>query len=206
MAFIYKITNKINGKIYIGKTEKSIELRFKEHCAEFTKARSKDRPLYRAFNKYGVENFSIELVEITELPEEREIFWIEFYQSYREGYNATLGGDGKAYIDKSNILPLFNKGLNAKQISEQIGCCRDIVLRFLKEQNLSTKNNAKKMAQKKVVCIETDEIFNSVSEASAFLVSINNKNCDPKMYGTHISACCRGKRKTILGYSFKYQG
>ena len=71
MAFIYKITNKVNGKIYIGKTEKSIELRFKEHCREFTKARSKDRPLYRAFNKYGVENFSIELVEITELPEKK---------------------------------------------------------------------------------------------------------------------------------------
>jgi len=206
MAFIYKITNKINGKIYIGKTEKSIERRFKEHCAEFAKARSKDRPLYRAFNKYGIENFSIELIEITDIPEEREMFWINFYQSYQKGYNATLGGDGKAYIDKSQILPLYAQGLNSKQIAEQIGCCREIVLRFLRACGLSTKENANKISQKKVVCIETGVVFDSVSAASMFLVSINNKDCDPKMYGTHISACCRGKRKTILGYSFKYQG
>ena len=72
MAIIYKITNQINCKIYIGKTEKSIERRFKEHCAEFSKDRSKNRPLYRAFAVYGMENFTIELIEITDKPEERE--------------------------------------------------------------------------------------------------------------------------------------
>ena len=206
MALIYKITNKINCKIYIGKTEKSIERRFKEHCSEFSKDRSKNRPLYRAFAVYGMENFTIELIEITDKPEEREMFWIKFYQSYQKGYNATLGGDGKAYIDKSQILPLYDQGLNSKQIAEQVGCCRDIVFRFLRERGLSTKKYANKGGQKKVICIETGVVFDSVSGASMFLVSINNKDCDPKMYGTHISACCRGKRKTILGYSFQYQG
>lgn len=70
MAYIYKITNSINGKIYIGKTYKTIEQRFKEHFKD--SKRYKNRPLYRAINKYGIESFKIEVIEKTNTPEERE--------------------------------------------------------------------------------------------------------------------------------------
>jgi group I intron endonuclease len=66
MAYIYMITNEINGKVYVGKTEESIQKRFVEHCADSKKERNKNRPLYRAMNKYGVENFTIHLLEETD--------------------------------------------------------------------------------------------------------------------------------------------
>ena len=59
MAYIYKITNDINGKIYIGKTYNSIEKRFKEHCKDRLKRKCEQRPLYSAMNKYGIEHFYI---------------------------------------------------------------------------------------------------------------------------------------------------
>lgn len=63
MAYIYKITNDINNKVYIGKTLLSIEKRFKEHCKDYKREGKEKRPLYRAMNKYGIEHFSIEEIE-----------------------------------------------------------------------------------------------------------------------------------------------
>ena len=74
MAYIYKIVNDINDKVYIGKTENSIEKRFKEHCKDAFRNRNEKRPLYSAMRKYGIEKFHIELIEKTNIPEEREIF------------------------------------------------------------------------------------------------------------------------------------
>lgn len=63
MAFIYKITNLINGKSYIGKTSFSIKKRFKEHQRDAFRDRNEKRPLYSAMRKYGIENFTVEQVE-----------------------------------------------------------------------------------------------------------------------------------------------
>ena len=71
MGYIYKITNDINDKIYIGKTEFNIEKRFQEHIKDSEKL-YKNRPLYNAMNKYGIEHFKIELIEETNNTEERE--------------------------------------------------------------------------------------------------------------------------------------
>ena len=60
MAYIYKITNTINGKMYIGKTELTIEKRFQQHCKDSQRDKMSNRPLYKAMRKYGVEFFSIE--------------------------------------------------------------------------------------------------------------------------------------------------
>lgn len=96
---IYKITNKLNGHSYIG-LSKNIERRFSDHK---TKAFSSNRPddkskvLYQAFRKYGLESFSFEVIEECKAEDlaEREVYWIEFYQTYlnRNHYNETPGGD-----------------------------------------------------------------------------------------------------------------
>ena len=74
MAYIYQITNDINDKVYVGKTETSLEQRFKEHCKDSQTERCENRPLYRAMKKYGIEHFSISLIEQTEQPKKGKSF------------------------------------------------------------------------------------------------------------------------------------
>ena len=87
---IYKITNLINGHSYIGESI-NIERRWKEHKSIPYKA-----SIYDAFQKYGIENFSFEIIEECSIEEffEREKYWISFYDTYKNGYNMTKGGEG----------------------------------------------------------------------------------------------------------------
>lgn len=63
MSYIYVITNNINGKQYVGKTNDTIEERFKRHILDSKRRNNENRPLYNAINKYGIEHFSIEQLE-----------------------------------------------------------------------------------------------------------------------------------------------
>ena len=75
MAFIYKITNLINNKIYVGKTTKTLEERFQTHLHDSKKEKLSHRPLYKDMKEYGAENFSIELLEEdNDNPSEKEIY------------------------------------------------------------------------------------------------------------------------------------
>ena len=96
MGFIYKITNKVNDKVYIGQTKRTIKIRWKEHLKNASVFDLRNLPLYKAMNKYGKENFSVEEIEECEDSQldEREIYWISFYDSYYNGYNGTEGGIG----------------------------------------------------------------------------------------------------------------
>ena len=134
MAYIYKITCDINNKIYIGKTNLSIEERFQQHKLDSRKEHIEARPLYRAMNKYGFEHFSIEKIEECK-PEEassREQYWIGFYRGYEEGYNATKGGDGKLLFDHQSILEQLYKTPYGKEVAEQFGCSKDLVYQIAK--------------------------------------------------------------------------
>lgn len=96
MIGIYKITNKINGKCYIGQSINIIQ-RFREH-----KSCKADKPLYRAFKKYGLKNFKFEILEecTKEKLNEKEIYYIAFYNSTTDGngYNLEHGGEFKDII------------------------------------------------------------------------------------------------------------
>lgn len=95
MGYIYKITNNVNGKSYIGKTERTIEIRWKEHLRHIPTLQDR-LPLYKAMAKYGKENFSIEEIEQCDnsILDEREIYWINKFQTYGKGYNCTGGSEG----------------------------------------------------------------------------------------------------------------
>ena len=140
MGYIYKITNDINDKIYIGKTEFDIQKRFYEHCKD-SKRGYTNRPLYNAMNKFGIEHFSIEEIEqCEENLEQREQYWIQYYDSFYNGYNATLGGDGKAYIDYNYIIELFIQGLNITEIAKKTNHDSGHISKILKEKgNISQK-------------------------------------------------------------------
>lgn len=99
--FIYKIQNKINGKIYIGKTIHNIEIRFGQHIKS-SKNENNDSVLCRAIKKYGIQSFDISVVDVTndkKVLNEKEKHWIKFYDSKANGYNMTYGGDGGNLIE-----------------------------------------------------------------------------------------------------------
>ena len=87
MGYIYKITCKDTNKIYIGKSESSVETRWKEHCrAAFLPSHGDyNFPFHRAIRQYGIDNFIIETIDKTdnsEILKEKEKYWINFYNSY----------------------------------------------------------------------------------------------------------------------------
>lgn len=95
MFTVYKITNEINGKCYIGSSIK-VEIRWREHknCAFNPNSDCYEYPLYRAFRKYGIENFTFEVLRdnfntIKEMTD-YEHDMIVYYDSYENGYNQTL--------------------------------------------------------------------------------------------------------------------
>jgi group I intron endonuclease len=92
---IYKITNKENGLIYIGCTINSLEKRFGEHLSRCFTSEYKSK-LYNSIKKYGKESFIIELVEECDLDiiYETEKKYIKQYDSYNNGLNSTIGGEG----------------------------------------------------------------------------------------------------------------
>ena len=71
--------------------------------------------------KYGIEHFHIELIEETDKLEEREEYWIQQLGTYKHGYNATMGGDGKRYLDYDKIYELYQQGKSIKEIA---GICQ----------------------------------------------------------------------------------
>lgn len=228
MIGIYKITNLLNGNFYIGQSV-NIERRFYEHKKTNRELRSN---IKKAIKKYGIENFSFEVLEECnpEQLNEKEIFYIK---SLKPKYNICEGGTGlkgyklsdetkekikiknklnwnkKSFEEKENIiknnlkgpkknhivseetkekLRLFNK--NKKQSLETIEK-RKKTLCIKKENGYKQLNESHK---KKVICLETNEIFNSIKEAS-LKTGINSSS---------ISLVAKNKRKSCGGYTFKY--
>jgi len=101
---IYKVTNNVNGTIYIGKTKNTIEQRWKQHCS---KSNLKKHRFYEAIQEFGKENFSIEIIDKATTDEEaceKEIYWISRYDCrYPNGYNVSKGGmNGGSYVRIKN--------------------------------------------------------------------------------------------------------
>ena len=201
MPYIYQIVNNINQKVYVGKTNFSIEKRWKEHIHDSKKEEISNRPLYKAMNKYGLENFSIEVLEEVSLDEvnEKEIYWIEKLGSFKYGYNATKGGDGTHYLDYELIIKTYNEVKSAAKTAEILKIDQKHILKIIKEYNdtiySSTENAKIAVAMLDKNTEEILQIFSSIKEAEKFV------ECKGK---GHISAVCKGKRKTAMGYKWKY--
>lgn len=110
-GYIYIIKNTCNNKVYIGQTTLSVEERFKQHLkpSQIKRCRYK---LYKAMEKYGKENFYVETLE-SDVPydklDEREIYYINMYDSFHNGYNSTQGGDTKTIYKIDDIQEIVER-------------------------------------------------------------------------------------------------
>lgn len=212
MSYIYCITNNVNNKQYIGKTNLSIEKRFKEHCSDSTKERCDKRPLYKAMNKYGIKNFTVREV-LQCRPEETnfyEAFFIQYFNTYgRNGYNATKGGDGKILFDYKQVVDLYVKEhLTKKQISAKLGCCADTVKNILDTLNIDVESRKAYSKSKQIEQYTLDNqymnTFSSCGEAARYICDTQNISFYKSMQ-SKISWAARGIRKTAFGYIWKFK-
>ena len=208
MGYIYKITNLINSKSYIGKTTNTVEERFNEHCRDSQKKRCNKRPLYDAFNKYGIENFKIEEIEYVEdnsKLSEREIYWIQELQTYgRNGYNATKGGDGSIIYDHNEIIELYRMGYSTRQIENKLKCDISTIQKVLKANGIKSRGISKMIDQFDLAgnYIQT---FDSAIEAGKW--ALEKGITSSKSPNNDIVRCCKGTRgkKNAFGYIWKYK-
>ena len=212
MAYIYLITNDINGKQYVGKTYKTIEQRWKEHLGDRTKRELEKRPLYDAMNKYGIEHFHIKEVEYVPPEinlEEREIYWIAQYNTYYNGYNATLGGDGSRLYDYNLIVEKYNELQNMAKVAKELNISKDTVRVALRNSNIQiipAYEITKKQYQKAVAQYDLQNNYIQEFEClyDAARSVINQEKKDIKGAASHIADVCKGKRKTAYKYKWKF--
>lgn len=202
MSYIYVITNDINNKQYVGKTNNSIEQRFREHINDSKKERCEKRPLYSAMNKYGIEHFLVK--ELEQCSEEesciKEIYWIGKLDTYKNGYNATLGGDSKHYYNYQEIADKYLELQNQKKTAEFFNCDVETVKTACENQNvkiLTSEEVHKKEFGKKVHLIEEDLYFDTIREAARFLQEQNiTTNSSVGSIAKNISRVCKGERQS----------
>ena len=175
MGYIYKIQNLINDSVYIGQTVKAVEKRFQQHRNNYDKPYFSQLTLYKAFKKYGLENFSFEVIEevSNELLDEREKYWIDYYDSYKNGYNMTLGGRLIELYkwDLQEIIDLYHTHKSARKVAEIIGCDHSTIDNLLNSNNIPRYSKGEQF--NRIVCLEKQgvfEKFNSAREAAQWLI------------------------------------
>jgi len=112
---IYKHTSERSGKSYVGLTKRSMELRWKEHCRDASMG--SDKHFHRAIRLYGEDNWKheviIEGIDTVEEANALEKFYIKQCDTFENGYNLTLGGDGALFNDDE--FTFYNKELNTTE-------------------------------------------------------------------------------------------
>ena len=103
MAYIYKIKNKINNKVYVGQTTQPVSKRWNEHIYN---AYTSETKIARAIRKYGIKNFEVSIIEECDALDlnAKETYWIKYYDSVNTGYNIQWGGEQQSSLDYDAII------------------------------------------------------------------------------------------------------
>lgn len=148
-GIIYIIKNNINSKVYIGQTTTNLQTRFSQHCKKSTLA-NRHYKLYNAIKKYGKEHFFIGELEknipLSEL-DNKEIYYIEKYNSFINGYNSTKGGDGRVInkkYDETQIVNEYKNGRSCSEIGKMFNVSCATISRVLKKLNVKTRHDGNK--------------------------------------------------------------
>lgn len=142
-GIIYKITNKVNGKSYIGQTRYTLEFRWRQHLHK-----RDNTYFHNAIKKYGPDNFQLEILE--ECPfsslNEREMFYIAKYNTFKDGYNLTIGGDGnrRLLLDNSysEIKELYLSGFSSNKIATLYNVDKASIVKILRQLGVKIRTNS----------------------------------------------------------------
>lgn len=211
MNYIYKITNLINNKIYIGQTRNSVLYRWNQHISAAVSDKEKqdyNYLLHKAIRKYGKNNFSIETIE--ELDEsvdlsEREQYWINYYHSCvleenSNGYNMTYGGEGISRVNKYELHDLWLSGKGSLEIAQITGH-QEITVR----NNLQTFEDYNKEIDFARNTGTTVYCYNEKGELICAYPSISYASKQVGIDASMISKCCNKIKNSGGGYFWSYK-
>ena len=208
--FIYKATSVTTGKVYIGQSCQTLEKRMSQHLYKATSDYDPNNHFHNAIRKYGFQDFVFQIIEdniiSNEVLNEREIYWIKYYNSYYDGYNSTLGGDAGLRRDDLVVVALFHEGYTTKEICEMTGYSRSTIYDRYKANGLQEENNKRKNEQTRLRCSERVEQYSldgkyikTYESATAAGQELGNQSA--------ISGVCRQEQSALsaYGYLFKYE-
>lgn len=174
---IYKITNLVNGKVYVGQTTKTLKVRFRYHCYKYSGCVA----ICEAIKKYGKDSFVIEQLDsakTTEKLNQKEVSWINTLNSVSpNGYNIQIGGDNRVHSLSERLNSSILRGgkeFNVYKIIKSIGYKRKANFKILKTESIGTWVNQNECAE---------------------VLQLNARN---------INACLKGKEKYHRGYVFEH--
>lgn len=220
MGLIYKITNNVDGKIYIGQTRVSEPVRWQQHVWHANNDPKGDCILLcNAIKKYGKDNFSRVILEKCDnnILNDREKYWIRYYNSSNRdiGYNVEIGGEGHSKFTDEEILTAYKNygsiikgsqsiGMSREQFSirlqalgvetqREVAICQyDLQGNFIKEY--STLKEAAEVANVNTVTLSTEGIYND------YIWLRKNSSLSP-LDLLQQSSYCNKNLQTVLQYS-----
>ena len=224
MAIIYKITNILNGKSYIGQTRMTLKLRMQHHYSQANIPSIGG--IDGAIRKYGKENFLVEILEECDVDQldERERYYVSQFDTYNNGYNLTIGGqDGFAFVktfNKNEVIECLNQYKTIKETAKALGCCEKTLSQYMREENIPKVYQPTGRIEnligkgrpfqegegvKPIYCQELKMEFNSLKECSQFLMD-NGYSKAKTMDATRksLSRHLNGQRRTYLNMHFSY--
>lgn len=219
---IYKIENLLNGKIYVGQST-NIFKRFGSHISDSFNENSKDynMVIHKAIRKHGVKTFTFSVLEECQKDDlnNREIFWIDFYDSYSGGYNASKGGDNYDHLGEtvelydfdgnfikeySSILETAEKlNLAYTTVCQVIYGSRKSCGGFQLKLKKDTKQIGKYISNQggKKVTLQLDDQYNIINRYESANEAARQNGLDTST----IVKCCNGKLKHHGGFAWCYE-
>lgn len=208
---VYLYRNKLNGMGYVGETKQGFKERHRKHIKPSSKT---PPPIDIAIQKYGIENFEYYIIDTAKTLDElyeKERYWIkELGTLTPNGYNQCYGGkttEGYRHREQSKLKmsqsrkgtflgknnPYYGKK-HTKEIREKMSKAwteerRALISKYHAEGRYDNSHYTKKVRN-----ITENKTFNSVKEASEYY----------NIFATHITACCRGRRKSTHGCKWEY--
>lgn len=205
--FIYKATSKTTSKVYIGLSTQTLQQRINQHNSHAYNYQS-NYHFHCAIRKYGADDFEYEIIEDNidniEILKEREQYWIKYYDSYYNGYNSTLGGEGRTIRDDEEIKRLFEEGKYTKEIAEITGYHRNTIYKSYQSSGLIEANNERKNRATQIRC--SRQVLQYDLEGNFIKEWPSATECG-KAYGNQsfISAVCNQKENMISAYGFLFK-
>ena len=138
---IYVIKNLVNGILYVGLTIGNPKYRLSKHYSDAFK-RDSQTAIHTAMRKYGKNNFEMRILETCDLEElnEKETFWINELDTYKQGYNRVLSsGTDKKKLD--SIKQEFLEGKTLEVLAKEYHTCKKTISYWLRQNGIDTWQN-----------------------------------------------------------------